>query len=61
MIDDPNRGSGRLLPKMPLPPHVKRPAGDSYMPPLENIAAEINSGFNWLLRPTITASLPASY
>jgi hypothetical protein len=40
MIDDPNRG--RLLPKMPRPPHVKRPAGDSYMPPLENIAAEIN-------------------
>ena len=42
MIDDPNRGSGRLLPKMPPPPHVKRPSGDGYMPPLDAIKAEIN-------------------
>jgi hypothetical protein len=39
---DPNRGSGRLLPKMPLPAHVRRLADDGYMPPLDDVAAEIN-------------------
>src|ERR1700740_2625511 len=42
MIDDPNRGPGRLLPKMPLPPHLRPLAGDGSTPPLETIAAEIN-------------------
>ena len=35
-------GSGRLLPQMPLPPHLKQQAGDGYLPPLDDIAAEIN-------------------